>query len=166
MTTATQIAYLHLCHRKLWLHANHIQMENATDNVHVAEGKLIEETTYNRRAKKWKELKIGSVKIDHYDPATNTIREVKKSNKFEQAHVAQVKYYLYVLEQKGVADTTGIIEYPKQRKTTTVELAATDRNTIANWEAEVAHITSLSRCPDLVQKSYCRSCAFRDFCFI
>ena len=166
MTTATQIAYYHLCHRKLWLHAHQIQMENASGNAHVAEGKLLEETAYQRRAKKWKQLSIDKIKIDHYDPLTNTIREVKKSPKLEHAHVAQVKYYLYILEQRGVSGAKGIIEYPKQRRSTKVQLNDDDRQTIALWEAEIERITQSPKCPELVQKSYCSKCAFRDFCFI
>jgi len=67
MTSGTLISYLHLCHRKLWLHANGIRMEHTSHAV--AEGKLIGENTYNRRAKKWKELDLQNLKIDHYDPA-------------------------------------------------------------------------------------------------
>jgi len=164
MTSATLINYLQLCHRKLWLHAKHITMEHNSNTV--AEGKLIGETTYQRRAKKWKELHLGKSKIDHYDPATNTIREVKKSAKLEHAHIAQVKYYLYALEQRGIQNATGLIEYPKQRKTTTVILDEASRKEIQGWEAEVQRITSLPVCPDLVKKSYCRTCSFYDFCFV
>ena len=162
--SATLITYYHLCHRKLWLHAHHITMEHNSQTV--AEGKLIGETTYQRRAKKWKELSVGNSKIDHYDPQTNTIREVKKSPKLEFVHIAQVQYYLYLLEQRGVANATGIIEYPKHRKTTTVQLDATTRTAIAGWIAESQRIVHSPTCPALVQKSYCRSCSFRDFCFV
>ena len=124
MTTATQISYLHLCHRKLWLHHHHIRMENATGNQAVAEGKLISATTYTRRPKRWRELNLGHLKIDHFDPATNTVREIKKSPKLEHAHIAQVKYYLFALEQRGVEKPNGLLEYPKQRQTRTITLTA------------------------------------------
>ena len=163
-TSATLITYLHLCHRKLWLHARHITMEH--NSQAVAEGKLIGETTYQRRAKKWKELSIGNSKIDHYDPQTNTIREVKKSPKLEHSHIAQVQYYLYLLEQRGVKEATGIIEYPKHRKTTNVQLDETVRKEIEGWQAEAQRIIKQPNCPDLVKKSYCRSCSFHDFCFV
>ncbi len=168
MTTisSTHIAYLHLCHRKLWLHANGIRMENATNNAFVAEGKLIGETAYDRRPKKWKELNLGHLKIDHFDPQANTVREVKKSPKLEHAHIAQVKYYLYALEQRGVHGADGVIEYPKQRKSTTVELTDADRKDIKEWEAEIERIIGLPACPELVRKPYCKSCAFRDFCYV
>ena len=163
-TSATLISYLHLCHRKLWLHAKHIRMEHNSEAV--AEGKLIGETTYQRRAKKWKELNLGSSKIDHFDPQTNTIREVKKSAKLEHAHVAQVKYYLYLLEQRGIQHPTGLIEYPKQRKTTEVILDDSSRKEIQGWEEAVKRLTTQPNCPALVKKPYCRNCSFYDFCFV
>jgi len=30
----------------------------------------------------------------------------------------------------------------------------------------VEQIVNAPTCPDLIKKSYCRNCAFRDFCFI
>jgi CRISPR-associated exonuclease Cas4 len=63
--TGTHIAYLHTCHRKLWLFANGIQMEH-TSNI-VAEGKLIGESSYQERAQKYTELEIEGIKIDYYD---------------------------------------------------------------------------------------------------
>lgn len=164
MTSGTLISYLHLCHRKLWLHHHHIRMEHVSHAV--AEGKLIEETTYNRRPKKWRELNLGHLKIDHFDPTTNTIREVKKSPKLEHAHIAQVKYYIHALEQRGIENPKGILEYPKQRKTMNIELTAEDRKDIKGWEAEIQRIINLPNCPQLVQKSYCRNCAFHEFCFV
>lgn len=164
IVTASHIIYYHLCHRKLWLHANGINMEHTSHAV--AEGKLIAETTYSRRAQKWKELNLGNLKIDHYDPATNTIREVKKSSKLEFAHIAQVKYYIYSLAKRGIPDAKGIIEYPKQRKTTSIELTPADEKEIQQWETQVEQIVQASSCPELIEKSYCRNCAFRDFCFV
>ena len=166
MISSTHIAYLHLCHRKLWLHDNGIRMENATNNAYVEEGKLIGETAYGRRPQKWKELDLGHLKIDHFDPQANTVREVKKSPKLEHAHVAQVKYYLLALERRGVAGAKGLIEYPKHRRQTEVSLTSDDRKVIAGWEEEIERIVGLPQCPELVQKPYCKSCAFRDFCYV
>lgn len=164
MFNASHITYYHLCHRKLWLHHRGMRMED--NSSAVAEGQLIGETTYKRRAKKWKELSVDSLKIDHFDPKTNTIREVKKSSKLEYSHVAQVKYYLYALEKRGIQNAKGLIEYPKQRKTTEVILDAATKEEIKGWEAEIERIVNLAQCPELVEKNYCRNCSFRDFCFV
>src|SRR6056297_2256381 len=142
MVSATHIVYYHLCHRKLWLFHNHIRMENATGNKYVKEGKLIDESTYARRPNRWRELNLGYSKIDHYDPVENIVREVKKSPKLEYAHIAQVKYYLHVLEQRGVGGARGVVEYPKLRKKTIVEYTPSDRLTIERWLEEIERITS------------------------
>lgn len=163
-TTATLISYYHLCHRKLWLHANDIRMEHTSSTV--AEGKQIEESTYQRRAKKWKEIVVDQGKIDHFDPKQRLVREVKKSPKLEHAHVAQVQYYLYALAQRGINGATGIIEYPKQRKTTKVALSPEIRKDIQHWEAEIKRIVEQADCPELVKKNYCKTCAFYEFCYI
>ena len=138
-------------------------MEDNSQDVH--HGKLISETSYSRRPSRWRELDLGHIKIDHFDPETNTVREVKKSSKLERAHIAQVKYYLYVLEQNGMENVRGLIEYPKQRKTKQVELTDQDRAEIPKWETEIKEIIARTACPPLVKKSFCKTCAFYEFCY-
>ncbi len=165
-TTATHIAYYHLCHRKLWLSCNGIRLENATDNTFVETGKLISETTYTRRPQKWRELSLPGIKIDHFDSTTQTVREVKKSRKLEKAHIAQVQYYLYRLEEAGMANLQGIIEYPKQKTTMKVPWNEEMRKAVIGWLADIAHIVTSETCPEVINRPYCRRCAYRDFCYI
>ena len=122
--TGTHINYYRVCKRKLWLFANGIQMEHTSDLV--AEGKLIHDFSYPQRAEKYTELELDGVKIDFYDAANKVVHEVKKSNKVEEAHLWQVKYYLYVLQQHGIEGATGILEYPKLRRRQTVTLSEDD----------------------------------------
>src|ERR1044072_8241024 len=100
LPTANHIDYYFICHRKLWLFANGITMEHTSDIV--AEGKLIGKTSYPGRAEKFTEVEVDGVKIDFYDARNKVIHEVKKSNRVEHAHIAQVKYYIYKLTRKGV----------------------------------------------------------------
>lgn len=88
-------------------------MEHTSDIV--AEGKLISETTYLDRTRKYTELAIEGVKIDFYDAKNKVIHEVKKSDKVEHVHIAQVKYYMYVLQKHGIDGVTALLEYPKMR---------------------------------------------------
>ena len=162
--SATHLSYYHLCHRKLWLFHRTIKMEHTSD--YVGEGKLIEEQSYARRPSRWRELNLGFLKIDHFDPKEKLVREVKKSPKLEHAHVAQVQYYLYTLEQAGITAVHGLIEYPKQRHTVEVQLTDAIRKDIQGWEAEIKRIVTLEHCPELVKKTYCGKCAYRDFCFV
>jgi len=155
-TTGTQIAYYHLCHRKLWLFANGIQMEHTSDLV--AEGKLIDENSYPQRASKWQELAIEGIKIDHYDAQHNIVREVKKSNKKEGAHIAQLKFYLYVLERNGIKVEYGVLEYPKLREKEEIWLSAADRVAIPMWEKEVQRIIREEDCPPQIEAQMCKKC--------
>lgn len=132
----------------------------------VAEGKLIGETTYIERAVKFTEIEIDGVKIDFYDAKNKVVHEVKKSASVERAHLAQVKFYLYKLHQKGVEDATGIIEYPKLKQREMVNaLTAADMEEIKTWEEEVTNIISASACPEVINAKICKTCSYFDFCY-
>ncbi len=161
--TGTQIQYLHLCHRKLWLFANGLNMEHSSDLV--AAGKMIGEQSYTQRASKWQELEIENIKIDHYDAVKGIVREVKKSNRRVGAHVAQLKYYLFVLERNGIAVQHGILEYPTLRQTEEIYLTEEDRKDIPSWEAEVQRVVGQEICPPRIEQSLCKRCAYFDFCY-
>jgi CRISPR-associated exonuclease Cas4 len=162
--TGTHIAYLHTCARKLWLFANGIHMEHTSDMV--AEGKLIDETAYPARAEKYTEIEIDGVKIDFYDAVKKVVHEVKKSGSMEEAHKAQVKYYLYKLGQKGVSGPTGVIEYPRLKQRVRVEaLTEADRAEILQWERQATAIIQQAQCPPVIRARICQSCSYFDFCY-
>lgn len=160
--TGTHINYYHICHRKLWLFANGLQMEHNSDLV--AEGKLIAETTYPQRSAKYRELDLGFVKIDHFDAKNKIVREVKKSKKMEMAHLAQLKYYLWVLEEAGIEGVSGVLEYPKLRRTEEVWLSDLDREEIVAWVLGIEGVLG-GGCPRVIDKGICRRCAYEDFCY-
>lgn len=162
--TATLINYYIICYRKAWLHANGIRMEQTSDVVY--EGKLIGETSYSRRAARYTELDLGIAKIDFYDPKERVIHEVKKSNKMENAHEWQVKYYLYLMEQAGIEGATGLLEYPRFKETTEVRLTDCDRSYLKETLPRIAELIEGETCPArLDKKSICRACSYFDFCW-
>ena len=161
--TAIHINYYFVCHRKLWLFANGISMEHTSDAVF--EGKLIHETSYPQRSEKYKEIQIGNIKLDHYDAKNKVVHEIKKSNKMETAHLWQLKYYLYILEQAGIEGATGILEYPKLRKTEEVLLSRLDVSELEQIEKSVETIINQPDCPKLIEMPICKSCSYFEFCF-
>lgn len=161
--TGTLVNLYHICHRELWLHARGVRMEHTSDVVF--EGKLIGELSYPQRAARYTEVEIGGSKIDYYDPQARVVHEVKKSDKAQAAHVAQVKFYLWLLEQHGVGEATGRLEYPKQRKNETVELLDADRAAIPSWIENITRIVTSDVCPPLLGKPICRRCSYHDFCY-
>jgi CRISPR-associated exonuclease Cas4 len=162
--TATLINLYHVCHRELWLHANEIRMEHTSDLV--AEGKLIGDTSYERRSDKYTQVELDGIKIDFYDAKNKVVHETKRGRAIETAHRAQVQYYLYKLRQQGVPDATGLIEYPDLKKTETVAaLTEADLQKISAWETDIERIVQQPQCPPVIRSAICKRCSYCDFCY-
>lgn len=162
--SGTQVAYYHICHRKLWLFTNHIALEQASELV--ADGRFIGESTYERRPERYTQVEIEGIKIDFYDAKEHVVHETKRSDRMEPAHIAQLKYYMYILEKNSIPVRYGILEYPKLRTTSQVELNDEDRKNIPNWIADIERITALPECPEVIRQPFCKHCAYYDFCYI
>jgi len=157
--TGTEFNYFFLCKRKLWLFAHGITMEHTSDNVFM--GKLIDEHSYPRAKK---EIMIdGVVKIDFMDEGV--VHEVKKSNKTEEAHIGQLLYYIYCLRQKGVDIRKGVINYPKQKRTTEIELTPDKENEIEETIQRISEVKALAAVPDVLNAKICKKCGYEDFCY-
>ena len=157
--TGTEFNYYHLCRRKLWLFSRGIQMEHTSDNVLM--GKLIDEHSYPRAKK---EILIdGVIKIDFMDDGV--VHEVKKSNRMEEAHVGQILYYIYCLRQKGVDIRKGIINYPKQKRTTEVELTTEKEQQIAETIQKIREVEAMAESPEVLNAKICKKCGYEDFCY-
>ncbi|HMU43701.1 MAG TPA: CRISPR-associated protein Cas4 [Ignavibacteriaceae bacterium] len=159
--TGTQIHYYFLCYRKLWLFTNHIDMEQTSDTV--AMGKFISESTYTREDH---EIKIDDIVLDFYDGKTKTIHEVKKSDKMEETHIWQVKYYISILEEKGIEGVTGEIDYPKLRQKIKVELTDNDRTELITIKNNIKSILELQLPPEVINKPFCKNCSYYEFCYV
>ncbi|MDO5665188.1 MAG: CRISPR-associated protein Cas4 [Bacteroidia bacterium] len=169
--TATHINYFVLCRRKLWLFANGINMEHTSDIVY--DGKLLHETSYPQRAERNEEMLISAEyegiplfgQIDYFDARTNTVHETKRSNKVEEAHTRQLKFYLWLLELNGVENVSGLLEYPKLRKTDEVYLTDEDREILKKSVIEINSLIQSETCPPTINTKICKSCSYYDFCY-
>ncbi len=161
--TGTHFNYHLVCKRKLWLFANSINMEHSSDLVY--EGKMIHETTYQQRAERYKEIELDGIKIDYFDTKENVIHEIKKSRKEHDSHVWQIKYYIFRLENAGVQGVTGILEYPKERKTEEILLSEPDRERIKEMEKEIDQIIHSDISPPKINSAKCKKCSYFDFCY-
>lgn len=189
--TGTHINYYRLCKRKLWLFANDIQMEHTSDIV--ADGKVIEEESYQQRSERYTQIELSVLhnginltgKIDFYDTRDKIVHETKRSNKVEDAHIWQVKFYLWLLwlneiEEKvsengesvidrsieakiGVAE--GLIEYPRLRKTESVILLEKDISYLEKTIVEIKELVESKTCPPTINAKICKSCSYYDFCY-
>ena len=161
--TGTHFNYYLVCHRKLWLFANGISMEHTSDLV--TEGRLIHEHSYTQRALKFKEIELDGIKIDFYDTKNKVIHETKKSRKEHDAHLWQLKYYIYRLQKAGVESVTGLLEYPAERKTEEVLLSNADEEYISQAETDINKIISADLCPKRIDGAKCKKCSYYDFCY-
>lgn len=170
--TAVEVSYFLYCHRRLWLFHQGIRMEHTSDIVY--EGKLIGETTYEDRAQKNKQVELSiplgggwmaTAKIDFYDAKGKVVHETKKSDKMEQAHIAQVKFYLYLLERSGVSGARGIIEYPKLRERTELAFSPEDSREVEQWIGNIQQILESDTCPPVLNKPMCKQCSYFEFCY-
>lgn len=171
--TATHINYFHICHRKLWLFVNGINMEHSSDTV--ADGKLLHETSYLQRAEKYSEIELsssfeggweGAGKIDFYDAKNKVIHELKRSDKMEIAHEWQLKFYILLLKQNGIDGVTGVLEYPKLKETKTIVLSESDKLYLLLVMHKVEEIAVSEKCPPLLKAKICKSCSYYDFCYV
>jgi len=169
---ATLINLYHVCKRECWLHANGINMEHTSDIVY--DGKLLHETSYADRARKYNEIDIAAKfrdvdlfgKIDFYDAREKIIHETKRSDKAETAHEWQVKFYMWLLLLNGVKDVSAILEYPQLRQTTQIELTESDIKALENMVTEIISLKSDGSCPPVIHKPICKSCSYYELCYI
>lgn len=162
--TGTHFNYYCICKRKLWLFVHGITLEHTSDIV--TDGKLLHEASYPQRASKHEEISLDGIKVDYYDAKNKVIHEIKRSNKIEEAHILQVKYYISVFEAKGMNNVQGIIEYPLLHKNIKVLYSQEDKANIEAIKAGVIKISHSEHCPPIKKKSFCKNCSYYDFCFV
>lgn len=169
--TATHINYYRLCKRKLWLFANHIQMEQTSDLV--ADGKLIEEESYLQRSERYSQVELSvpfeginlTGKIDFFDTCDRVVHETKRSNKVEVAHIWQVKFYLWLLQLNEIEAEKGVIEYPRLREKEDVFLEQSDINYLQTTVKKIEQLLKSEYCPPVINAKICKSCSYYDFCY-
>ncbi|MCS6904089.1 MAG: CRISPR-associated protein Cas4 [Bacteroidia bacterium] len=163
LVSGTEISYLASCKRRLWLFQHGIQLEKFSDLVQ--QGRILEEYAYTRRKKKFQGLAIARIKIDYLDAQSKTVREIKRSPAFQSAHIWQLKFYLYVLSQYGFQQWTGILEYPRFHQTQIVTLIPEDIPILNKMMEEVIKTRNSKQCPPVVNKPFCKKCAYYEFCY-
>ncbi len=161
IVTGTMLAYYSICHRKLWFFLHNVEQEHNSDAV--MEGRYISETCYNRNKK---EISIPGIAIDFLDMKKKIVHEIKKTDALEYAHILQLQYYLFVLEEYGVTGFTGLIDYPKLRKREVVLLNDDTREIIRSIRKDILMMTKTSNPPMPISHKLCRNCSYYDLCFV
>lgn len=147
-------------------------MEQTSDLV--ADGKVVEEESYLQRSDKYSQIELTydykgvllTGKIDFYDTKERIIHETKRSNKVEQAHIWQVKFYLWLLELNGIEAEMGLVEYPRLREREKVFLDENDKVYLKNTIENIKILVNQNECPPVINAKICKSCSFYDFCYV
>lgn len=158
--TGVEINYFFLCQRKLWLFSHNIEMEHSDDTVRL--GSLLHENSYQRKRK---EIELDSIKLDFIEPSKGLVHEVKKSKAMEDAHIWQLKYYLYRLKQLGLL-FSGKIDYPSIRRTENIVLTEEDEKAIEDVMLKIDSIKKLESPPKCLMSKICGKCSYYEFCFV
>lgn len=141
----------------------------------VADGKLLHESSYPQRAEKYREIDLSftfnnkielSGKIDFYDAKAKMIHEIKRSDKIEDAHEWQVKFYIYLLELNGIEGVDAILEYPKLRITKDVSLLFVDKEYLKVMFIKIAELIESEVCPPRINSKICKSCSYYELCYV
>lgn len=159
--TGIMIYYYFVCERKLWYFANQINMEQNSELVQI--GKLIDESSYRREEKSI--LIDNTINIDFINNGA-TLHEVKKTKTIEEAGIWQLKYYIYYLEQKGVANINAEIDYPLLRETKKIALESEDRKILENVIKNIEIIVNQDKPPQIINASICEKCSYYDLCYV
>ena len=136
-------------------------MEHTSEYVDL--GQLLHDESYPRE--KRREWSIDNlVQIDFVDKH-GILHDIKSGPAMETAHVMRLCYYLYLLKQKGIANRKGIINYPRQRRTTEVELTPEREQEVETAIEKVNEITVLPKPPHADYMKICRSCSYQELCW-
>jgi CRISPR-associated exonuclease Cas4 len=162
----TEVHYYVLCPRKLWWFSHGMEQEHSggsASHQNVELGLLLHEESYRDRTKK--DLLIDDLlRLDFTE--SGAVHEIKKSRGGHRATLYQLLYYLYYLKcEKGI-ETTGVLDYPKERRREEVTLTP-EREAEVEEILEEVQRTREQPTPPKVPKpmAICKKCAYEELCW-
>lgn len=159
--TGVMVYYYFVCKKKLWYFTNDINMEHNSELVAI--GKLVDENSYKREKKSI--LIDETINID-FLKNWKIIHEVKKSRSLDEAAKWQLKYYIWMLRNKGVDIEKGILDYPLLRKREEVLLTTSEEKELMEVLDKIRYIISSNISPPVINKSLCKKCSYYELCYI
>jgi CRISPR-associated exonuclease Cas4 len=164
--TGTEVNYLVLCPRKLWWFGHGIEQEHVEGNVgaeNVSIGRTIHEDSFASAGAR-ETMIDGRLRIDFAEDGV--VHEVKKSRGGDRATRMQVIYYLWYLKHRKGIETTGVIHYPKEKRTSAVALTPQAELEIERIVAQVAETKAMTTPPKVdAPMKLCAKCSYQDLCW-
>lgn len=162
----TEVQYYVYCPRRLWWYAHGMQQEHAGANSgqeHVAMGQLLHQESYADKARK--DVMIDDLlRLDFTDEGV--VHEIKKSKSGQKAAYYQLLYYLFYLKYEKGIETTGMIDYPLQRRREEVRLTPEYEEDVRQIVKGVQETREMSL-PPAIEKpmAICKKCAYQELCW-
>ncbi len=159
----TLINYYFHCKRQCWLHANRLNMEDNSEEVHI--GRVLHEL--QNEGKENSEIKIENIAVDKI--TNDYVTELKKSDADIEAAEWQLLYYLKVLKDKGVKRKGRLVfdEKNKQdRKTLIIELTEEKEKELEDLVEKITELVNLDKVPEYNRSKKCFKCSYYEYCQI
>ncbi len=162
VANGTLVWYYFVCKREVWLMGRGLIPPQ--DNPLLDEGRTISEIFF-KRLKNYKEILIdGKIKVDIL--RKSAVMEVKKSSKYLEASVMQLKFYLYYFRKFKGLDMVGYLVFPKERRKMKVKLEDRDISMMESVIQEIERIVGMDSPPPPKRIPYCKNCAFKEICWV
>lgn len=157
--TGTIINYYLHCKRQCWLFMKKINLEDNSEEVRI--GRVLHE---NKNNSDKSEVEIDNIKTDKI--TDKYIVEYKKSDADLQAVIMQVKYYMYILNQKGIKKD-GKIEVFENKQNKKVHYIENDEEInveIETLKKNIEDLYNMKVPPKQTSENKCKKCAYHDYC--
>ena len=149
------------CKKKSWLLYNRIGLEHNSEDVEI--GKALHKIKEGKNS----EISIEDIKIDSI--TDNYLIEIKKSDSDVNAALWQIKYYLYILDKKGISrkGKLQIIEKNNHQNNIIIEFNEQTKQEIEEKIIEIENTVNQDKIPlGIEDMSKCKKCAYYDYCYI
>jgi len=158
--TGVEINYYFVCKRKLWYFTHGINMEQNSTRVEI--GKEVHEESFKRNKK---EIMIDNLICLDFIDKELVINETKLTKAMEKATKYQILYYIYYLENKGIAGIKGVIHYPKGKRKEIIEIADEDRDELDKILKAIYSVKHQDIPPPLEKEKKCKKCSYYELCY-
>ncbi len=165
--TGTEVHYAALCPRKLWWYTHGMEQEHASNTnagtENVALGQQLHTRAYPQQTRK--DILVDDlIRLDFTD--SGEVHEIKKSKGGERASKLQLLYYLYYLKHVKGIETTGVLDYPDQKRRDTLTLTPALETEVETTLALITETRALPAPPPVEKPmTLCAKCSYQDLCW-
>lgn len=157
--TGVMMQYYEVCERELWFESRNIEINRKNPNV--VRGTHVDDTAYGDKRRN---LSIdGRIAPDLLEDGR--IVEVKPSSSLVEPARLQLLYYLWYLDRVAGVNKDGVLAHPTERKRESVTLTDEAVRRVETAIRGIYNIVQSESPPPAIEKPYCESCAYHDFCW-